>query len=129
MTSSRPYLIRAIYEWIVDNRKTPYLLVDASFSGVVVPESYIENDRIILNISPAAAHDIHLLDDSVSFSARFNGQAMSVFVPIMAVMAIYAKENGQGMMFADDDNDNTPDGGGEDSDSSQTKRPSLKIVK
>lgn len=127
MTSSRPYLIRAIYQWIVDNNKTPYLLVDASYHGVVVPESYIENDRIILNISPAAAHDIHLEDDSVSFSARFSGQAMSVFIPVMAVMAIYAKENGQGMMFADDDNN------GSDADSdgsgSQPKRPSLKIVK
>jgi len=127
MTSSRPYLIRGIYEWIVDNNKTPYLLVDASYQGVVVPESYIENDRIVLNISPSAAHDIDLTGEDVSFSARFSGQAMNVFIPVMAVMAIYAKENGQGMMFADEDNDNTPnDNGGE---KHLAKRPSLKVVK
>ena len=108
MTSSRPYLIRAIYEWIVDNTKTPYLLVDAAYRGVVVPEAYIENDRIILNISPAAAHNISMSDEDVSFSARFKGQAMNVFIPVMAVLAIYAKENGQGMMFAGGDEDDDP---------------------
>ena len=127
MTSSRPYLIRAIYEWIVDNTKTPYLLVDAAYRGVVVPDDYIENDRIILNISPAAAHNITMTDDDVSFSARFNGQAMSVYIPVMAVMAIYAKENGQGMMFADDDNGGSPSNpeGGKP----QPKKPDLKVVK
>ena len=127
MTSSRPYLIRGIYEWIVDNKKTPYLLVDAAFQGVVVAKSYIENDRIILNVSPAAAQDISLAGEHVSFSARFGGQAMNVFIPVMAVMAIYAKENGQGMMFADEDNGNTPDGN--DSGKKQPKRPTLKVVK
>ena len=107
MTSSRPYLIRAIFEWIVDNQKTPYLLVDASHPGVVVPEAYIENDRIILNISPAAAHNTRLTDDEVSFSARFSGQAMDMYIPVMGVLAIYAKENGQGMMFADEDSNGT----------------------
>ena len=127
MTSSRPYLIRGIYEWIVENSKTPYLLVDAAYQGVVVPESYIENDRIILNISPAAAQDISLLGEDVSFSARFGGRAMNVFIPVMAVMAIYAKENGQGMMFADEDNGNTPDDN--DGDKQLPKRPTLKVVK
>ncbi len=127
MTSSRPYLIRGIYEWIVDNNKTPYLLVDAAYRGVVVPESYIENDRIVLNISPSAAHDINLTGEDVSFNARFSGQAMNVFIPVMAVMAIYAKENGQGMMFADEDNDNTPNDDG--SEKQPAKRPSLKVVK
>ncbi|MEM7209303.1 MAG: ClpXP protease specificity-enhancing factor [Pseudomonadota bacterium] len=128
MTSSRPYLIRAIFEWIVDNDKTPYLLVDAAYEGVVVPEAYIENNRIILNISPVAAHDINMTDEDVSFSARFNGQAMNVFIPVLAVMAIYAKENGQGMLFSDDDNDDPPSNA-DDGKPSASKRPALKVVK
>ncbi len=132
MTSSRPYLIRAIYEWIVDNDKTPYLLVNASFPGAVVPESFVENGRIILNISPSAARNVSLLDDYISFSARFSGKAMEVFVPTMGVMAIYAKENGQGMVFADDDNNNIPppDDAVDDKPAKpKPKRASLRVVK
>ncbi len=131
MTSSRPYIIRAIYEWIVDNGLTPYILVDTRSEAVVVPESYIENNRIILNISPMATHGLALGNDSVSFNARFSGAPLDVFIPTSSVLAIYAQENGQGMMFGDSDEDgepppsSDPDGGG----NSPAKKPSLKIVK
>lgn len=100
MTSSQPYLIRAIYEWIVDNDLTPYLMVDASKRGTVVPEDYLDElGRIILNISPSATTGLLMTNEEVTFSARFSGQSMSIVVPTYSVRAIYARENGQGMMF------------------------------
>lgn len=102
MTSSRPYLIRAIYQWIVDNGATPHLLVDASVEGVVVPREFVENDKIILNIGPMAAHGLVLGNERVDFSARFAGKARQVAVPTPAILAIYARENGQGMVFNED---------------------------
>lgn len=143
MSSSRPYLIRAMYEWIVDNGLTPYLLVDATQEGVEVPNDYVEDGRIVLNIGPGASRDLELGAEFVTFSARFSGQAMWVTAPIPAVSAVYAKENGQGMMFSDDapevgaepaaapatavdsdssGPDDTPPGGGK-------KRPTLRVVK
>ena len=138
MTSSRPYIIRAIYEWIVDNGLTPYILVDTRSEAVVVPESFIENNRIILNISPMATHDLSLGNEHVSFSARFSGSPLDVFIPTSSVLAIYAQENGQGMMFGDgnepppDSPSGGPDGGSpstEGVDGAGNKKPSLKIVK
>lgn len=126
MTSSRPYLVRAIYQWIVDNELTPYLLVDASQEGVEVPPAYVENNKIILNVSPMAAEGLALENDCVSFNARFSGKAVSLFIPMAAVLAIYAKENGQGMMFAEED-DRTPPPPPPEKD--EPKRPSLKVVK
>ena len=102
MTSSRSYLIRAIYQWIADNDATPHLLVDAVQEGVQVPSQYIENNKIILNIGPMAAHGLILGNDQIEFSARFSGQALTVIVPISAVLAIYARENGQGMVFSEE---------------------------
>ncbi len=100
MTSSQPYLIRAIYEWIVDNDLTPYLMVDATKRGTVVPEDYLdEQGRIILNISPSATSGLLLTNEEVTFSARFSGQSMGIVVPTYSVRAIYARENGQGMVF------------------------------
>lgn len=137
MTSSRPYIIRAIYEWIVDNGLTPYILVDARDEGVVVPEGYIENNRIILNISPSATNGLALGNDSVSFNARFGGSPMEIFIPTPNVLAIYAQENGQGMMFGDSDGQqNKQDDGGSDdhppdspSPGGGGKKPSLTVVK
>ncbi len=143
MTSSRPYLIRAMYEWLVDNGLTPYLLVDATQEGVEVPKDYVEDGRIVLNIGPGASRDLELGAEFVTFSARFSGQAMWVTAPIAAVSAVYAKENGQGMMFSDDapemggepaaapgvsgdsadEPDGTPPSGG------AKKRPALRVVK
>ncbi len=143
MTSSRPYLIRALYEWIVDNGFTPYMLVDTSLDMVEVPRAFVENGRIILNISPEATHSLVLGNEAVTFNARFSGTAMDVYVPVVSVLAIYARENGQGMMFGEQDDTTPPDpgsggpGGGPgkmDVDKTpkappEVKRPSLKIVK
>ncbi len=105
MTSSRPYLIRALYEWIVDNGFTPYMLVDTSLEVVEVPRAFVENGRIILNISPEATHSLVLGNEAVTFNARFSGTAMDVHVPVVSVLAIYARENGQGMMFGEQDDE------------------------
>lgn len=103
MTSSRSYLIRAMYQWVIDNGMTPHLLVDVSVDGCLVPTAYIQDGKIVLNIAPMAIGGLVLGDDEISFSARFNGNSESISVPIQAVEAIYARENGQGMMFSDDD--------------------------
>jgi len=88
MTSSRPYLIRALYEWIVDNGYTPYMLVDTALDVVEVPRAFVENGRIILNISPEATHSLVLGNEAVTFNARFSGTAMDVHVPVVSVLAI-----------------------------------------
>lgn len=102
MTSNRPYLIRALYEWITDNGMTPYLLVNAELSGVQVPRQYIHEGRIVLNINPTAVHGMQLGNDWIEFNARFGGVAHVVRFPPTAVMAIYARENNQGMVFGDE---------------------------
>lgn len=100
MTSSRPYFIRALHEWIVDNSLTPYLVVFARAEGVEVPQQYVNKDgQIVLNIAPRAVMELHLGDDAVTFKARFGGIPMEIYVPCQAVLGIYARENGQGMMF------------------------------
>lgn len=99
MTSTRPYLIRAIYDWILDNRGTPYLLVDATFDGVRVPRQAIKEGQVLLNIAPHAIDRLELGIDEVRFNARFSGVSQSIVAPVAAVLAIYAQENGQGMMF------------------------------
>ncbi len=101
MTSTRPYLIRALYEWIADNGYTPYLLVDASRPDVDAPLEYAEEDRLVLNVAPRAVQGLRMGNDWIDFSARFGGVARSVTVPVSAVMAIYARENGQGMIFGE----------------------------
>lgn len=103
MTPTRPYLVRAIYEWLNDNNQTPYMLVDASRAGVVVPSAFIKDGRIVLNIAPGAVRDLFIRNDAVSFSARFGGVPMQVNVPMLAVLAIYSRENGQGMFFDEDE--------------------------
>lgn len=125
MSSSRPYLIRAIYEWILDNGLAPHLLVNAQVGGVNVPSQYVQNGKIILNISPSAVHNLTLGNEKVEFSARFGGVAMYVTVPIPAVLAIYARENGQGMVF------NEYEGGDPAtpaSESNKPNKPKLKLV-
>ena len=136
MNSSRPYLLRAIHQWIVDNDCTPYLLVNANAPGVEVPRDYIENEKIILNISPAAAHDLHLGDEAVVFNARFAGRPMEVVAPVSAVLAIYARENGQGMLFTEEalgEDEETAGEGGDSAGEGETetgpRRPNLKVIK
>ena len=124
MTPSRPYLIRAMYQWIVDNGLTPHLLVDASSDTVAVPRQYMEDGKIVLNIGPMAVEALTLGNEDISFNARFNGEPMSVRVPIQYVLAIYTRENGQGMMFGDDNDEPPPD-----PDDATPTRPRLKLVK
>lgn len=99
LTSKKPYLIRAIYDWIVDNGLTPYILVNADYPGVQVPKAHVNEGKIVLNISPQACRGLHLENDRIVFTARFSGQTVQIFVIPAAVIAIYAKENGQGMEF------------------------------
>lgn len=132
MTSSRPYLLRAIYDWIVDNAMTPYLLVNAEHPGCEVPLQYVENGRIVFNINPAATNSLHFGNDFVLFDARFGGVPFSVSVPVMAVEAIYARENGRGMVFNEEGDEPPPPESGGESESSKpavTGRPSLRVVK
>ena len=132
MTPVRPYLIRAIHGWLVDNGLTPHLLADTTIPGVSVPTQYVEDNRILLNISPSATHGLLLGDDAVSFSARFGGNPYQVRVPVNAVVAVYARENGKGMVFQDEETPGPDDNGGaEASSKSATRpgRPSLTVVK
>jgi stringent starvation protein B len=103
MTSLKPYLIRSIYDWILDNNLTPYLLVDAENNNAVLPMQFVDDGKIVLNIRPQAVEALFLGNDTVEFNARFSGKPMHVIAPIAAIMAIYAKENGKGMVFNPDD--------------------------
>lgn len=125
MNTSRPYLVRAIHEWILDNNMTPHLLVDMEGAGVDVPAQQGQNGKIVLNISPQAVEGLMLGNDAIGFRARFGGIATDVYVPIDSVLAIYAKENGRGMVFNEDDGGPAPD----DSAPRAGKRPALKLVK
>lgn len=146
MTSNKPYLVKAFYEWISDNDLTPYILVDVSVYGVLVPMAFVKNNEIVLNISGGAVGSIALGDEAVELSARFGGKLEHITVPYGAVAAIYAKENGAGTSFAiehpeveeeidfssglssvasDDGKSKEP----KEKAASDKKRPSLKVVK
>lgn len=136
MNSSRPYLLRALYEWIVDNDCTPHLLVNTEHPGVRVPAGYAQDGQIVLNVSPSAVRSLHMDNEAVSFEGRFGGVPHTLFVPAAAVLAIYARENGQGMVFElepslDGQEDAGPDDDGPDGDEPPrpSGRPSLKVVK
>ena len=132
MTSSRPYLVRAMYQWIVDNGMTPHLLVNAEYEHCMVPTGHINDGKIVLNIAPMAVQGLTLGDEEVSFSARFGGKAESIQVPVPAILAVYSRENGQGMMFSDDDQTDRASGDSSD-DGPETDpdkpRPNLRVVK
>ena len=125
MTSLKPYMIRSVYEWIVDNQLTPYLLVDAVNFDTVVPTNYIEEGKIILNVRPAAIDGLVLGNDEIQFSAIFSGQPMQIIVPTEAVLAVYAKENGKGMVFDPEDPNNTPESPKEE----PPKKSHLRVIK
>lgn len=128
MTSLKPYLIRSIYQWIIDNHLTPYLLVDAENNNAILPMQFADDGKIVLNIRPEAVEALSLGNETVEFNARFSGKPMHIIAPVVAVMAIYAKENGKGMVFnpEDDDTDDTPPP--EKTPPTPTK-PSLRVVK
>ncbi len=126
MTPLKPYLIRSIYEWIVDNDLTPHLLVDATHPYAQVPEAFIDNGQIVLNIRPAAVQALSLGNEDIEFNARFSGRPMHIIAPVAAVLAIYAKENGRGMSFdKEEDNDDTPP----PPVKKPSARPQLRVVK
>lgn len=129
MTSNRPYLLRALYEWIGDNHMTPHILVDAGAPGVEVPEQAVQKGKVILNIDQAAVRGLNLGNRFLTFSARFSGRPFDVTVPVDAVLAIYSKENGQGMMFAQDDSAGEPDGPDSGPGGATNRRPHLTVVK
>jgi len=127
MTSLKPYLIRSIYEWIIDNQLTPHLLVDAENSNAILPQEYIEDGKIVLNLRPQAIQGLILGNEEIQFNARFSGNPMQIVTPTSAVLAIYAKENGKGMIFDPEEHNN-----GGDAPTSPDKKhtkPLLRVVK
>ena len=114
MTSSRPYLLRAIFDWLVDNNCTPYIMVNTSLAGVTVPTRYIKNNQIVLNISPQAVRKLIINNKALEFYARFDEAIFHVYAPIKAILGIYAEENGRGMLF-DEETDEEGEGGGDSS--------------
>ncbi len=156
MTPRRPYLVRAFYEWLVDNELTPHLVVEATLPGVRVPVEFVQDGQIILNVAPRAVGNLEISNDAIMFNARFSGRPHSVIVPMYAVQAIYARENGAGTMFEPEDaytvemeagikeepvsslssvdspSDETPEASASDESEAPAKpkgRPSLTIVK
>ncbi len=137
MKSSRPYLVRALYEWIVDNDCTPHLLVNAEFSGVQVPAGFASDGQIVLNVSPSAVRHLHMDNEAISFEGRFAGVPQSLYIPSAAVLAIYARENGQGMVFevesgaleAEEITEQDDQGPPDSEPPRPSGRPSLKVVK
>lgn len=139
MSSSRPYLIRAMYEWIVDNGMTPHLLVAASHPDVMVPSQYVDDGKIVLNVSPSAVRDLDMGNGEITFSGRFGGKPMNCLVPVECALAIYTRENGKGMVFAPEDGgtdpentqppDNDGDGGPPAGSKQEGGRSHLRVVK
>lgn len=125
MTSNRPYLIRGLYEWITDNGLTPHLLADASAQGVEVPASAIQDGKVVLNVSSGAVRGLDLGNEYIAFQARFGGVSQAVHIPVSAVLAVYARENGQGMLFPNEEEPTPPD----DDGSRPPGKPHLKVVK
>ncbi|MCC5852782.1 MAG: ClpXP protease specificity-enhancing factor [Alkalimonas sp.] len=105
MTPNRPYLLRAFYEWIVDNDCTPYLVVDAEYPETRVPQQFVQNGQIVLNLAPSAVAQMQMGNEVISCSARFGGHPFALQVPVRAVLAIYAKENGAGTVFTLEDDE------------------------
>ncbi len=140
MTPNRPYLLRAFFDWIVDNDCTPHIIVDAHHPMVAVPQEFVKDGQIVLNIAPRAVTNLSLDGDDVQFSARFNGMPVDIYVPISGVLGIYAQENGQGMVFDQEDSPEPPPSAtppsapkmvrsSEAKDKSIKPKPSLRVVK
>lgn len=109
MSPNRPYLLRAFYEWIVDNKCTPYLVVDATFPDVTVPREFVQNGQIVLNVLPTAVGNLQLGNDIITFNARFSGKPFVLSIPVQAVLAIYARENGAGTVFTLEEDEDEAD--------------------
>jgi stringent starvation protein B len=142
MSSNRPYLLRAIYDWISDNNLTPYVLVDAGFAGVRVPPQVVKNGQVVLNLAMRAVANLDLGNEWISFQARFSGVSQTIQIPVQAVLALYAQENGQGMMFPADEeggdmpppsapepDDTPPTPAADDGEKPKRGAPHLRVVK
>lgn len=138
MTPNQPYLLRAFYEWIVDNNLTPYIVVDAHYAGTQVPQEFVQEGQIVLNVSPASTGQLHLGLAEITFNARFGGVPRNLVVPCPAVLAIYAKENGAGTVFTIEENMGSGESASAESAQSQPKKtdekpkkgkPTLTVVK
>ncbi len=137
MTSNQPYMLRAFYDWIVDNELTPYIVVDAHVPGTEVPQQHVKDGQIVLNVSPSACANLHMDNQYLCFEARFGGVPMRINVPCRAILAIYARENGAGTVFTPEEPDVTsaPEQSESAPKDGSTKpagkkgRPNLKVVK
>jgi len=105
----RPYLLRAMHAWISDNGQTPHVVIDASLPGVDVPNQYVRDGKIVLNISHTAVTRLDIGNETLSFQARFSGAAWTISVPLRAVLGIYARETGRGMIFSEEESGSAPD--------------------
>ncbi len=126
MTPSKPYLVRALYQWILDNETTPYILVDTSDEAVQIPQGIANDGKVVLNIAPAAVQDLDIANERIVFSARFGGVAQQVYCPMSSLLAIYARENGEGMMFPLDEREGSDDPG---EAPRKSDGPTLKVIK
>lgn len=130
MLSNKPYLIRAFYEWIVDSKCTPLLVIDATVPRCNVPQEYVENGEIVLNISPDAIRDLKVGNNLVEFKASFSGIAHLISVPVRAVLAVYAEDNGQGMFFdieSEEETDWIDDAGTSDAGTSSIQQGEVSV--
>ena len=137
IASTKPYMVRAIHEWCTDNAFTPHLLVVVN-QKTMVPQAFVKNGEIVLNLNYSATKDLRIENDAITFSARFSGVAQNLYVPMDAVRGIFARENGQGMffevgaqktLFATDTKNEDDDGGNKSASNKEKKKPTLKIVK
>lgn len=137
LNPTRPYLARAIYEWICDHQLTPYLLVDATRPFTDVPTQFIQDGQIVLNVAPHAVHRFNMSNEAISFSARFGGVSKDIYIPLAALLGIYARENGQGLFFDPDEyanvsaTENTLNSTQSDpvkTEETPKKKPSLRIL-
>jgi len=129
MKSSRPYLLRALYEWMLDNDATPHLMIDETAAGVQVPSGFSQDGILILSISPNAVRDLSLTNTDVSFSARFAGKPEQVWLPMCAVKGIFAKETGEGMQFMTEPGGPPAEFAGNDEPEPPKRGPGLRVVR
>lgn len=138
MNSSKPYIIRALHEWISENNCTPLVLVSSSHPHVQIPAGIEEDEKVVLNVSYGATQHLEMSDEGIIFDARFSGISQSLYVPMQSILAIYARENGQGMMFGDNENDQpeppnkkkiTSDSTVKESNQKSKNKSFLKVVK
>ena len=127
--SRRPYLLRAMHEWIIDSGHTPHVIVDALRTGVEVPAAYVKDGKIVLNLSTTATQRLQLTNESIEFDARFAGVVHRVHVPMQAVLGVYARETGEGMVFSEQDLGPEPPTRPTPAEEGSTRRPQLKVVK